>query len=576
MAESVRRAARTGKRDVSLVEGPPRLIADATRDYAAEAVIAGAYATGNLDEGRARSLSREHFSDPNPWAIIQAIRRIRDDADGRASTIDEDAILRRIERDRITTVAVRGGPGADFASYLRATLGAFWSVYDVEDAWKRLLDAKARRACSRLSLALDEASRNLAVDPFQALADNGTRATNAAIGDHARSDFAEWISKYPSVGDLLANLHDFPEPDPLLGNALLTRGRVSMIYGDAGTGKTWFVLAQAACLGAGVDFFGLRVCRPRRVLVISPELRVREEPSLAHRWAVTIATIPGHLQDLANRNVEIITGDCASRLRLVAEGRANTRDVHDLIDVAKDYDVLVVDTLRRTKGDAPEDSSGMALAMDILDDIATRADVAVEIIHHTRKRDGRGPTEPDTGTDDASGGGALKSNSTGIIKLVHDKVRDTPEGKILRFCVGKGNADQMGEWRWLRQFPFGHVYEGGLELLDGPPPKSKPDGRRKGKDARKALILDMGRSFHPTLERPGFGVTEVQAWNLDAGVQASPKTSTRDLDEMAASGELHEVGKDVNAKLYRVVESPKSGRQSGHRDKSLGTIVPTA
>jgi hypothetical protein len=100
---------------------------------------------------------------------------------------------------------------------------------------------------------------------FRAAADGG------ASGDNNHRPGAAGY-RFASFADFEA--HRFPVAEPLLGTrgaAYLAVGSLLIVYGGDGAGKSTLTIDAAAHLGAGVDWLGIAVPRPVRILLIENE-----------------------------------------------------------------------------------------------------------------------------------------------------------------------------------------------------------------------------------------------------------------------------------------------------------------
>jgi RecA/RadA recombinase len=52
---------------------------------------------------------------------------------------------------------------------------------------------------------------------------------------------------------------------------IIERGTVVLVFGDSGTGKSFFAISMAACISAGTDFFDYPVKRSDAVLYVAGE-----------------------------------------------------------------------------------------------------------------------------------------------------------------------------------------------------------------------------------------------------------------------------------------------------------------
>lgn len=96
---------------------------------------------------------------------------------------------------------------------------------------------------------------------------------------------------------------DLPDPDFLVGQVLSTTSRI-IINAETGLGKTNFVLAAFAHIGAGRDFLHWRCPRPRSVLFVDGEMSRRLLKQRAEDAVRRLGVVPGKLHLLSKEDVE--------------------------------------------------------------------------------------------------------------------------------------------------------------------------------------------------------------------------------------------------------------------------------
>lgn len=169
-------------------------------------------------------------------------------------------------------------------------------------------------------------------------------------------------------------------PDPMLGN-VMSPATLLMIYGLAGTGKTYFNLAIAVCVSHGLSFLNWAVPTPRSVLYIDGELpaymlqqRIRElrdpiEP------LITQTPRPMHIitPDLQPDGIpKIDTEEGRLALLQIASGM-------------EDLSLVILDNLSCLTNPEDDNSSASWSAVQELLLAFRRMGIAVIVVHHAGK-----------------------------------------------------------------------------------------------------------------------------------------------------------------------------------------------
>lgn len=165
-----------------------------------------------------------------------------------------------------------------------------------------------------------------------------------------------------SVDDLSMSVERDCIIKPILG-----RGELGVLYGPPKSKKSFTALYLCWCLSSGHPFFGMRVKQSRALYLACGE----GQGGLGNR--VRAAEKQYGAFNKANFNV------IAARVDL----RQSEADLSGIIELAKDFDLIVVDTLSRALNgsDSNEDYIGALIAN--ADRIREEAGVYVLLIHHT-------------------------------------------------------------------------------------------------------------------------------------------------------------------------------------------------
>lgn len=183
----------------------------------------------------------------------------------------------------------------------------------------------------------------------------------------------------------------------LLAN-VFCRSFASSLIGDGGTGKTALRIAQALSLATGKSLTGEYVFQRCRVLIVSledgrDELRRRVRAAMMH-YQISPEEVDGWLflsapgrevGKLLTTNAKGGTADGG----LAAKLRAEIRKWH--------IDLVILDPFVKTHSVEENNNSGMDEVVQILANLATEEDIAVDFPHHTSKGRAATPGDADRG-----------------------------------------------------------------------------------------------------------------------------------------------------------------------------------
>ena len=284
----------------------------------------------------------------------------------------------------------------------------------------------------------------------------------------------------------IANLLAFDrkaDPYNLIGNRWLCRGSSLVLAGQAGTGKS--ALLMQACLSwtLGKDFFGIKVERPLRSLVIQAENDLGD-------MSESFQDICNGLGfDSAERG--LIADNLAIFRESVATGPEFGKVLRRLITEHR-ADIVFVDPLMAYSGcDLSETSEASAFLRHVIQPILDETGVIIVFMHHTGKPKSKADSEGQT-TADLAYQMFGSSEITNWAREVATLVRCQGDEPIYRLALTKrrgraGLSDinsqpsgqiyirhspKQGEIRWVRSF------------APTPPPKDSDYSPAKGSPRR--------------------------------------------------------------------------------------------
>ena len=160
---------------------------------------------------------------------------------------------------------------------------------------------------------------------------------------------------------------------PYIIKGWLDRGAVSVVYGEANVGKSFWAIDVAHHVHEGLSWAGYRV-RKGNVLYIAAEGGALFDNRLVARKA-RFHVLPGPITLAGRRH------DGGSLAEAIASMAARVGD----------FALIVIDTLARVMGEADENAAAdIGQLVKTIDDIKEKTGAHVMLIHHTGKDTARG------------------------------------------------------------------------------------------------------------------------------------------------------------------------------------------
>lgn len=195
-------------------------------------------------------------------------------------------------------------------------------------------------------------------------ADNIKTLPQRGLGQHAKA----LLSRIEFAGDLAPVLER-----PYVIKDWLDRGAVSVVYGDANVGKSFWAVDVAHHVHQGKDWGGYRV-HGGPVLYIAAEGGALFNNRLSARNA-KFAVLRGPVRLNGRNNVSVALGET----------------IQHLAEVHGDFALIIVDTLARVMGEADENTAeAMSMLMANMDHLAQLTGAHIMLIHHSGKDSTRG------------------------------------------------------------------------------------------------------------------------------------------------------------------------------------------
>jgi len=287
---------------------------------------------------------------------------------------------------------------ADVGSHARDGGSCFGDAFDVWCFYTHSNDRTAaiKSAADQLGIKpppsqvdqlADLGRRNNTMKALQTLAGGSVHTAPDSAGEDAqpavKTEFDE--PEQPAAANLLrfvraSQLPDWQPPRELIEGVIIER-RMSVVYGDSNTGKSFLVLDMAAHLSLGLDWFGKRV-RRGGVLYLAAEA----PRSIMDRSRALAEKLGQPLNDLFITDCPIDiydpNGDTAAIVATV-QAIEQTYDIEIVL--------IVVDTLARAMGGGDENATkDMGVLVQHSDLIRDNTRAHVMFVHHTGKDASKG------------------------------------------------------------------------------------------------------------------------------------------------------------------------------------------
>jgi len=230
-------------------------------------------------------------------------------------------------------------------------------------------------------------------------------------------------------------------------NSFFKKGRVSVIYGSSGLGKTTITIYLSLMLSKGKDLFNglIKVRNPKKVLYVSMELE--KEDLLAKFYPI--------MKHYRIREVEM---DIVDMLDI-----NDIDDVKHFIENNKSEFVVIDSLIAIYKGRSLNDVIEVKEFFMKLKKIAIDNNCHILIIHHTNK-----DNEKDKKYDTYLGASSIKNQSTPFIKVGRDKgtfIEIEKTNFAVPFRKLYYYIDKNGGIRWYVRTKLSNRYDDILEVL---------------------------------------------------------------------------------------------------------------
>ncbi|MBT3437382.1 MAG: AAA family ATPase [Oceanospirillaceae bacterium] len=303
---------------------------------------------------------------------------------------------------------------------------------------------------------------------FEAIHDGGT-VTFATVIDMAKRAKEERTHKkaedqantlaFTPVGKIDAAA--LPVREWVLGHRLM-KGYITAMFAPGGVSKSMFSLLSAVSVASGKPYTGEVVHRQGKVWVINNE---DDEPEQLRRLA---GVVKHHkIDDSILDNISLSCGYGNPYITSTVDKEGNVvhhPNAEKIIAEAKANNVnyIIFDPFISVHQSDENDNNSIQKVVDVIKHIAKEANVAIELVHHTRKATGGKESEGHAGNADAGrGASSLKDACRVITTLARISEKNSKdesidyehEGRFLvRLDSGKGNySGPPGGAEWFKQ-----------------------------------------------------------------------------------------------------------------------------
>ena len=422
-------------------------------------------------------------------------------------------------------------------------------------------------------------------ETFETIHDGGTVTFATVIDLSKKTSAAEQLDEavdqantlvFRPVGKIDAS--SLPVREWVLGHRLM-KGYITAMFAPGGVSKSMFSLLSAVSVASGKPYTGETVHRKGKVWVINNE---DDEPEQLRRLA---GIVKHHkVDDSVLDNISLSCGYGNPYVTSTVDKEGNVvhhPNAEKIISEAKANNVnyIIIDPFISTHQSDENDNNSIQKVVDVLKHVAKEANVAIELVHHTRKATGGTNSEDHAGNADAGRGASSLKDACRVIatlarisqKNAKDQLIDYEhEGRFLvRLDSGKGNYSgppESAEWFKQVSVDVGNGDAvGPHEMFDMAEQKAISDSEKrqqKNKEIAQYLldivcVAEIGISKQTTVIDllVKEGTAKLSAWK------------TRVNEALPLS--IPQYAMDMSGLNYRLTRTKRSGGSSITIDKEL-------
>ena len=305
-------------------------------------------------------------------------------------------------------------------------------------------------------------------ETFETIHDGGTVTFATVIDLSKKASAKELLEKAVDQANTLAfvpvgkiDASSLPKREWVLGNRLL-KGYITAMFAPGGVSKSMFSLLSAFSVASGTAYTGETLHRQGKVWIINNE---DDEPEQLRR----LAGIAKHheIDDGVLNSISLSCGYGNPYVTSTVDKDGNVihhPNAEKIITEAKANKVnyIIIDPFISIHQSDENDNNSIQKAVDVLKYIAKEANVAIELVHHTRKAITGKSSEEHAGSVDAGRGASSLKDACRVVttlarmsEATADKllINFKDEGRFLvRLDSGKGNYSGPPESaKWFNQ-----------------------------------------------------------------------------------------------------------------------------
>ena len=305
-------------------------------------------------------------------------------------------------------------------------------------------------------------------ETFETIHDGGTVTFATVIDLSKKTSAAEQLEEAVDQANTLAftpvgkiDASALPVREWVLGHRLM-KGYITAMFAPGGVSKSMFSLLSAVSVASGKPYTGETVHRKGKVWVINNE---DDEPEQLRRLA---GIVKHHkVDDSVLDNISLSCGYGNPYVTSTVDKEGNVvhhPNAEKIIAEAKANKVnyIIIDPFISIHQSDENDNNSIQKAVDVLKHIAKEANVAIELVHHTRKATGGSDSEAQAGNADEGRGASSLKDACRVVTTLARMAEKTgkerlinyaDEGRlIVRLDSGKGNYSGPPESAsWFKQ-----------------------------------------------------------------------------------------------------------------------------
>ena len=246
---------------------------------------------------------------------------------------------------------------------------------------------------------------------------------------------------------------------PWIARGYLMRGAVTVVSGPGSAGKSSLMIGWCVALALGLDWHGFRPGKPHTVLTYNVEDDAHEQ---RRRLSATLRQFDRQPRDLGTRVVRIGPSATGTLLRRdPITGRLTFTKAMTALEEQIEQrkpDVVILDPMVELHDAEENDNMALRAVMAKFRAIAAQHNIAVVILHHSRKGASASPGDPDTLRGASSIVGAARIVLTVMVMQEADAkalgVTETRRSSYFRVDGAKSNYAPLHEAEWFERIAY--------------------------------------------------------------------------------------------------------------------------